>query len=247
MKTTLVLAAALCCGSVYAGLYSDDFNRANTAATTDGSVIGANWNIVGNEFSIYQQNLQFKGATINDNHIYNTNAVTDDGDFTLKVDLIHNNAANNFNYNIGAVWGIGSKDGTGNDGWAVRFGDDIWQVLRIHDGGLASLGTGTMNKMLQGVAYTLTISSSANQVWDFSVDRASDNVNFGSFSASDLSGLTSTWTGGYGGVFYNNNVSQSRADNFSVESPSSIPEPATLVLIGIAGLGLAATRRLRMS
>ena len=222
MKQSLFLAAILVGNITFAGMFLDDFNRANTVATTDGSVIGSTWDIVGNAFSIYQENLQFKGATAN-NYIYNTHAGTTADDFVLKVDLVHNNAANEFNYNIGAVWGIGSKDGTDNDGWAVRFGDDIWQVLRIHDGSLASLGTGTMNgEMLQGVAYTLTVSSTANQAWNFSVDRTGDSVNFGSFSASDGSALTASWTGGYGGVFYNNNVSQSRADNFSVDSPDAI-------------------------
>lgn len=68
------------------------------------------WNISGNEFAVSHNRLQFKGA-----------ANRSPGNFALKMDLTHTGAT--FNDNLGAVWDIGSNDGTADGGverWACR-------------------------------------------------------------------------------------------------------------------------------
>lgn len=230
LKQAVFGIVVLACRTAFSGWFIDDFNRGNTAPTTDGGVIWTNWNISGNEFSINQQRLRFEGATA-DNFIFNTDAVTTSGDFILKVDLIHNHAANSFNNNIGAVWQMGAHEGgvAVDDGFALRLGDDTYQLLRMKNGVLASLGTGSFSQIQQGVAYTLTVTATGNRAWDFSIDRASDGINFASFSGQDTSDSSGSgdWADadGYGGVWYNNNVSGSWADNFLVESPAATGGP----------------------
>ena len=246
-RVAMAVLTALFAGSLaQAGTFLDNFNRANTAAT-NAAGIGSAWfsgDAAGsetNDWAIWDSQLQYKGGAAEwypANYMYNTNAITTGGgNFTLKVELTHNHAPESFNYNIGAIWQMGAHEGGAaiDDGFALRLKATGWQLLRMKNGTFGGTGNvGTFDTLRQGTNYTLTVTATGDRTWDFSIVRTSDGAPHATFSGSDItgdlgSGLWDEATGqidGYGGVFYNNNLGQMFADNFSVTSPGAIEPPS---------------------
>ena len=257
MKISIATATliAVFAGSVaQAGLFTDNFNRSNTSAT-DATAIGSTW-VAGvgadttADWAIWDNKLQFKG--LDDwgpaNFMYNTDAITTAADFTMKLDIVPNHPMT-FGNAIGAVWQMGDHDGGGavDDGYGIRMGDAGYQLVRMSDGGFdMQVGAGSFSSaMQQGVSYTLTVTATGNTEWNISLERTSDSLSLLAISASNTPtyGDWGAVDGGYGGVMYNSSAWESSTDNFSVESPDAIPEPATMALLGLAASALFGFRR----
>ena len=249
-----VLGAVLMAGVAQAGTFLDNFNRANTSAT-NAAGIGSAWFAIDgaqtsetNDWSIWDGRLQLQGGSEFEwspaNIIYNTNAITTAGDFTLTMEMIPNNF-DVFGNAWGAMWQMADHDGGGvvDDGYGIRFGSSTYQVVRLSDGGFdMQVAAGSVVPALeQGVSYTFTVVATGNTSWDISLKRTDDGTTRMSISA-DNTPTYEDWgdvDGGYAGVMYNANVWNSSVDDFSVTSPDAIQPPSAYELwkddYGISG------------
>lgn len=208
MKMGIILAGILCCGSVVrAATITDDFNRADTVFSTDGSQIGASWvNGAGttNVWAIGSSNLMLQvygtetpATTAGPSILYNDSLQTTSGggmSFTLSADLqpVSNrwvglvfNYQNPSNYYEFRVAGDSSK----------------YQFVAVNDG-VASAKinrTDAVVPFTSDTFYTLTVSSDAAYEYRFSITEAGSAVALNpTTTGSDSS---ESFTGGYAGLY----------------------------------------------
>lgn len=240
MKTKTIASALLgmvICGATTASavVFTDDFNRADVALTTNGASIGADY-VISNQgtgsaqFQITSNQLATGGTSGPTNEILSYQG------FQLQ----NTGAGESFNLSLD-VTTLNSHSGSVLYGLAFNFTDaNNWYAARISTG--TSLGTGNF-QLVQCVAgtvaqvavvsnlsiatssaYTMTIASNAAGVFDYTLVGTSVNIN------GTWTDASSPMFDGYAGMYINNTNTNPKFDNFSV---TTVPEPSTWALIGL--------------
>jgi len=238
--TMLAVTAFLAGNMAQAGLFTDNFDRADTASTLDGSVIGTDYVIAGNGggFAVTGNELQFKAPDVQ-SYLYNTQAATGTtgGDsFSISADF-------NFNqptvpsFHLGLVWNVQADD---TQFYGIRMGTSGYQFIQASGGALGGLASGSgLTELSVGSWYTLTVNSTATAYsFDFSLVEKSSGTTMWSGN-SGTGGFA--FNDGFGGLYHASTLIESTADNLAV---NTIPEPATMALLGLAATVLMGVRRL---
>lgn len=244
-KSALIMALMLSGSAAMATLFTDDFNRGDTAYSTDESNIGANWvaGAADAQSAIKGNTLAYEPKTVANNVFYNTTLDMTSGgagdSWSMSFDVTLRGA--------GTWGGIAFNVQDANNYYGIRFkaGDTSGGLVRVVNGSIANVKALTASATVTaGVAWTFSVSSTDAYAFTYSVTSLDGLTTLVSGSATDA---LNNFDGGGGGIYYNHALSSQLpdvyADNFSVEV---IPEPATFGLLGLSALGLLATRRLRI-
>jgi hypothetical protein len=239
MKTKTIasiLLGMLACGASTASaavIFTDDFNRANVALTSTGSNIGANYVITQStgaaQFQITSNQLA-SGGTAAGNSVLSYQGLqlqnTGVGEsFNLSLDVttlgINSNSllyglvfnytdANNY---YAARISTGATAGTGNFQLIQNVGGTITGVANI-----ANLSIATSD------VYTMTISSNTAGTFGYTLNGTGVNIS------GTWTDASSPMSDGFAGVHISSANATPKFDNFSV---TTVPEPATVAMIGI--------------
>lgn len=238
MKTKTIASALLgmvICGATTASavVFTDDFNRANVALTTNGASIGTNYVISSRtgsaQFQITSNQLASGGTTAGD-------SILSYQGFQLQ----NTGAGESFNLSLDLTT-LSTQSSTLLYGLAFNFTDaNNWYAARISTG--ASAGTGNF-QLVQCVAgtvtavsnisnlsialssvYTMTISSSSAGVFGYTLNGSSVNIS------GTWTDATSPMFDGYAGIYVSGANAGPKFDNLSI---TTVPEPSTWALIGL--------------
>jgi len=223
--------------------FTDNFNRANVAYTTNGSLIGAGYVITSvtgeGNFSITNNTVLTGGVAGNHRVLsYQGFEVENTGGNSFAASIVLTLGAYNQGINSGLAYNF--QDAS-NFYWArlvsqtaANAGNGVLQFGQIVAGTSTSF-TGvnvTSLNVETGVAYTLSVSSSTAGSFTYGLTGGTLNLN-GSFS-DNIGGVD--FTNGYIGLYQNVANSNTQFDDFSVVTV--VPEPTTaslLILCGIVG------------
>lgn len=234
-KSTAIIGMVFAVSAVWAGIITDDFNRADTALSTDTSLIGANWVNAGNAASQWAINsgevvgdLAAPGILINSE----ANVGTDDlfevsATMTVTVDGRW----------VGLV--LNYQDPLNYYEIRVRGGLAAAQAVKVVNGVAATISgsMGFASAMALNTPYTMTVRGTSDT--DFYVDFVGAGISTLNAHYADSGDVFSG--GKLGMIAEINGAGLARFDNFSAES-SVIPEPATFGL-GLVSLGILFIRK----
>ena len=216
--------------------FTDDFNRANVANTSNGTLIGAGYLITSvtgeGNFSIDTNKVRAGGAVGNHRVLsYQGFEAENTGgrsfetsvEITLGVynQLINSGLAFNFQdannfYYARLVSQTAAEAGNG----ILQFGQIVAGTGTSFAGNITGLNVET------GVAYTLTVSSSAAGSFSYGLTGGTLNLS-GNFS-DNVGGID--FSDGYVGLYQSISNGNTQFDNFSI---SVIPEPASAASVVI--------------
>lgn len=232
-----------------ASLFTDSFTRANVTNATVGTNIGADYVITKVSgalptFSITSGQVTMGAA----------GGAVANGVLSYQGFLAKNTAGNSFAASVDIT--LGAYNNGINPGLAFNFQD----ASNFYYARILTSGTGTgagvlqISQMVNGAAeavvnvaglnlytataYTLGISSAASGVFTYTLTGGSVNL---SNTVTDATG-TAAFTDGYAGIYQNIGNTNTKFDNFSV---TSIPEPATIGMMGLGALATLLLRRMR--
>lgn len=227
-----VLLLAFCLGGVagqaQAGIFSDDFNRADVAATTNGADIGSGYVISSVSYLTNPGRFQIIGNELAPGSGGGTNIVLNYQGFQAK-----NTAGNSFQASIDITLGtfaVGINPGlVFNFQNATNFyyarissgatpGAGVLQYGQIVNG-VAAAFTGAMTglNVETGKVYTLTVAS--NTAGTFSITLKGGSVDIGTMVIDTAVG--GDFTDGYVGIYQIISNSNTRFDNFAVNTASA--------------------------
>ncbi|MGZ0656353.1 PEP-CTERM sorting domain-containing protein [Coraliomargarita sp. W4R72] len=246
-KYLIPLASIAIC-STTAHAFSDDFNRADVAASTDGSVIGANWvnGTTFNNWSIDDNTAILTpssgGAT---SAFYNTSftqSAIDGASSTIEADITLLNSG---------IWGgIAFNVQNSTDFYQFRLKSDTtaYQIIKVSgDGGTGARSTAALlstsnasTTFAVGTDYRLSVTSTVSgtsNIMSFSITEVGGSTIFN--ATTTVTDSTDAYLGGYGGLSNGNDGGTYVYDNFS-----AIPEPSTYALLaGSLALAVVTIRR----
>ena len=238
MKKSIIMTISILCASsaTWATIIGDDFDRAETAWSTDASLIGSHWKQFDgeDEWRIFDNAVQVYGVN-GDPTLYNDELQTLSGggnsfDLSMDVDA------------IGSVWaGIVFNYNNPSNYYMLRFKGDYqgYQVLGIRDNGSPNVivNVDAPSTFALNTFYTLSVASDTAYEFDYSIKEAGSGTVVVSGSCI---GDESLAVGGYAGALFSNSGPYAQYDNFSLKV---IPEPATFGLLGLAGAAALFIRR----
>ena len=219
----LIISLLCAVSAAWATLVTDDFNRANTSASSDTSLIGAHWNndSSANTWRI-DNNTVYAGSVDPMAMMYNDELQTLNGSgdsFDLSLDVA--GQANN-------VWaGLVFNYNNSSNYYTVRFkaGYDDYQILGRRSAGswkVIKSGHASANFVADRF-YRINVTSDTAYTYDFTITDTTSSTVVGSetgmFDNEHLS------TGGYAGLglFSSNPTTEfSQYDNFSLKTVFSL-------------------------
>ena len=230
MGSMILAAMLLFCGSVQAALVTDNFDRGDTAYSTN-NYIGPGWttSLAADRTAIKSNTLAFDVApSLSADHLtYNTGVgmiagtSTDSNSWTMSSDI---------KIASDGMWaGVAFNVQDADNFYALRIktGTTIYQMIRVLNGTAASAFVSKSDLSIpfaSGTAYTFTISSDTANEFTFTITEAGSStvLNPQTFTSQG----SGNFDGGYGGFYHwTGLVSQqpdATYDNFSVEAlPSS--------------------------
>jgi len=222
--------------------FTDDFNRANVANTTNGALIGTGYVITSvtgeGNFSIDSNKVR-AGGTVGNQRVlsYQGFEAENTGGNSFAASIVLTLGVYNQGINSGLAFNF--QDAT-NFYWArlvsqtaADAGNGVLQFGQMLDGTATSF-TGVNVPSLNvetGVAYTLSVSSSTAGAFTYGLTGGTLNLS-GSFS-DNIGGVD--FSDGYVGLYQNVANGNTQFDDLSI---TVVPEPTTaslLILCGIAG------------
>ena len=237
-KIAVVISVALNVSFAGAALITDDFNRANTALTSTGAMVGSNWHSsrTTGGWGITDQKAVASMTEAN-SVLYNSSLETISGNgtsFTLSLDVTA----------FGPYWaGIAFNYQDPENFYWLRYKGDAnnFSLVRFIDGTSQSIVNSTITGTFAAdTAYTLTVSSSSAYKFVYEIKEAVGGAVQVSGTATDSD---SAFTGGYAGIYQSTTgPGRNTFDNFSL---NVIPEPATIGMLGFALVSMLVVRRLR--
>ena len=245
MKNILLISIIFGIGAVQAALVTDNFDRGDTAYSTDESNIGANWvaGAADAQSAIKGNTLAYEPETVADNVFYNTGlAMTTAGAdaWDMSFDVMLKGA--------GTWGGIAFNVQDSNNYYGIRFkaGDTLGGLIRVVNGALANVTALTASTtVVAGTAYTFNVAATDAYTFTYSVTSLDGLTTLVAGTSTDVQG---NFDGGFGGIYYNHALNSQLpdvvGDNFSVEV---IPEPATLGLFGVSSFIFILIRKLGRS
>jgi len=234
MKRNIIVISMLCAASAaWATIVTDDFGRADTAKSTDTSLIGVHWNDASsvNTWRI-GNNTVYAGSVDPMAMMYNDELQTLNGSgnsFDLSLDVA-GRAANVwsgvvFNYNNSSnYYTIRIKAETDDYQILARRSNNTWKVMKT--------GNASSNFVAHRF-YTINVTSDTAHTYDFTITDTTSSTVVG--SETGVVDNESLYSGGYAGLaLYSQHATNEygRYDNFSLET---IPEPATLGMVAMLG------------
>ncbi|MEA2068520.1 MAG: PEP-CTERM sorting domain-containing protein [Verrucomicrobiota bacterium] len=255
-KAIIVLALGFVCGVAQSDVFFDDFNRANTAFETNETVsIGSGYVLsqtVGTRTAqarILSGRIQFNQdlttGSVNANNVVLRQtgielANSEVGDsFTVSADIKTFNVASGtllyglaFNYQPDGSF-YAARLNTGNAA-------NVLQFIRVNAAGSVGGFGNIANSVTLDIdsIYGLTIQSSAVGVFNYTLTGA--NLDGGQLSGT-ATDTSLNLANGKAGFYTSGTNTNPLYDNLSI---TTIPEPATLGLIGLAAVTLLGLRRL---
>lgn len=250
MKTSVTVFSSLL---AFAGIshaqttFTDDFNRANVAPTTNGTNIGPNW-VIGDtssgtntpEWELINDQIRVNDTVANvvgNSVMWNTTVSLLEGDFTVSSTMtsITNPRQGGIAFFVQDADSFLTFDIQENsNGWKVRQFDDGTETLVTSGSSSGTIDLSTSD-------YTLTVASTAADNFDLTIveEATSTTVVSTSFTDSSLA-----FNSGFAGLYHDNPTGQWTWDDISVSSP--IPEPSAFaLLLGASGVLVALGRRVR--
>ena len=222
-KTLITLLALASCSAVNAAVYTDNFNRADSAS------LGANWTsfnapvppgIVSNQFSFTGDSGAYNVASY-------TAATALTSNFTVDVDFtkITNGAQ------VGLLWNINATGNTYYHALLSGAGDSFL-VQRVESGTpVAGFGGGTISANINNTdSYHMSLVGTPGGDFALELVNTTTSTTLKTFSFTDTA-----ISGGQAGIYSAGWGWNSTADNFAL---NTVPEPGTIALISLAALGL---------
>jgi len=257
-KTIIALALGFVCGLAQADVFSDDFNRANTAfETNETSSIGSGYVLsqtVGTRMAqarILSGRIQFNqdlttGSANANNVVFRQTGIelanSDSGDsFTVSADIKTFNVVSStllygvaFNYQPDGSF-YAARLNTGNAANALQF-------IRVNAAGSVGGFGNIANSVTLATdsTYSLTIQSSTVGVFNYTLTGS--NLDGGQLTGT-ATDTSLNLANGQAGFYTSATNTNPLYDNLSIET---IPEPATLGLVGLAAAALMGLRRLAL-
>ena len=236
--TTLIMMA-MGTSIAFGTLLTDDFNRADTTYSSDGSLLGSGWNTSGDTNHLWRINSNEMQADVigaNDPAIlYNTD-LTLDTNFTYSADVRLQGAYG------GVVFHYQDKDNY----YAARIRSygGVYQILRVVDGGVHTVINKSDGNFSGNQFYTFTVTS--DNAYNFTLEITKQGESTVLNPTTTGTDAASAFTGGYAGLYCGSNSASpdTRFDNFNVQT---VPEPATVGLLALSAAGLMALRKLRLA
>ncbi|MEI8207280.1 MAG: hypothetical protein WCG03_10415 [Kiritimatiellales bacterium] len=216
-KNIAIISLLLGITTAWAGSITDDFNRTDTAYSTAGATIGANWVSAdsSDKFSISGNELLMDTVSA-PGILYNNAQQTLSGSgakFTLSADVAAPATA---------VWqGIVFNYQNESNYYTLRFKTDTasWQLLSCSTVGGKDKVVKSGNAsaaFTAGTLYTLTVASAAAYDFDFTIKTVGGGATLVSGKVVDTN---SFFTGGYAGLYSGSQPKtppDARFDNFSL-------------------------------
>ncbi|MGZ0708283.1 PEP-CTERM sorting domain-containing protein [Coraliomargarita sp. W4R53] len=240
-------AIAIACTTT-AQAFSDNFNRADVAATSDSSLIGPNWvnGATANTWAIDSNTAVLTpstgGATA---AFYNTSFIqsaTDGDSSTVEADISLANAN---------TWGgiaFNVQNNTDFYQFRIKANTSSYQLIKVSgDGGTGARSTSALlnssnatTTFAVNTAYHLSVTSTVSgtsNIMNFSITAVGGSTVFN--QSTTVTDSTSAYLGGYAGLTNGNEGGTYTFDNFS-----AIPEPSTYALLtGSLALAIVTIRR----
>ena len=248
-KIAFTVVFGLLSWSAQASLFTDDFNRANTASSTNPALIGSGYAVwypattnTTPQFKIATNALVFSGGTAKNISLYQNTiqtANTGGNSFTISEDITTVGTAA-----PALLYGLCFNVQADGSLYALRINTGSTNVLQFLKFNAAGTATSTRNVAISGLlatssVYHIEVSSSAAGVFDYTLTGANLGSGLSGTFTADVSGVLSN---GYGGVYSSAANAGVSFDNLSI---TSIPEPATIGMLGLGTLVVLLTRRLR--
>ena len=213
---------------------TDDFNRANTAQSTDTSLIGPNWKQSAGSANqwLISGNILHARPYVNPAIMYNDALQTVSGggtNFTLSLDVSAKVptawAGVAFNYqDEGNFYYLRIKEGTSQYQLIASVAGNQTAVVLVNKSDAST----TFD---EDAFYTMTITSDTAHDFDFTITEVGSSTVLNPTATIIDSG--NNFIGGYAGLYTPAaGGHNAKFDNFSLEV---IPEPATLGLMGLVG------------
>jgi hypothetical protein len=200
---------------------SDDFNRTDTAYSTNGAAIGTDWvNAGATQWKVESNQLQLLSPSAQKSILYNTGVETlsgGGGSFSLE-GFVKSTQDGSW---VGMVF---NYQDVGNF-YALRFqpNSPTWQLVRVVGGGLSAFSSGTSTtNFIKNRGYDLKITS--DDLYTFSAQIMDHSTSEIMMSVSDVTDPNSNFTGGCAGFFSlsgSGNDPLLYADNFSLKVMSA--------------------------
>ena len=219
---TIIAMAALGVSSVFGDQLIDDFNRADTAYSTNGALIGAEWSTsdsggTGEQWRVHSNQLE---CDITDastqSFLYNT-AVVLDTNFTYSADVKL----------LSAYGGIVFHYQDADNYYAARIRGygGVYQILRVVDGGTHTVIneiTAAEDKFVGNQYYTITVTS--DNAYNFTLEITKTGESKVLNSVTNATDLGVAFTGGYAGLYSAsyNAVPDTKFDNFNLTIMSDV-------------------------
>lgn len=252
MKKIMAIVAVMVGSQIsQASLFTDNFDRANTSNSQDGSTIGTNyvssgangtaaaWKINSNQLAPMVSGIGSESGVLS----YQNPAYALSGSFTVSADVTTGGTMGS-----SVVSGLALNYKDQDNFYALAFGINLSgtgqvYLYKFNNAGTTKTTVGTSALTSAGAvsissSYLLTATSTAAGVFNYTLATADGSTTLLSGTFTDSS---SPITGGYAGLYALAGAS-STFDNFSV---SVIPEPATVGLFSISMLTVLVARRLR--
>ena len=215
---TTIIIAVLGVSVAFGDQLTDDFNRADTAYSTNGALIGLGWNtsepgVAGEQWRVGSNELQCDITGATDPAILYNSAVPLDSEFTCSADVKLQ----------GAYGGIVFHYQNASNYYAARIRGwgGLYQILRIVDGGthvILSETTAPENAFSGTNYYTFAVTSdnAANFTLEITKRGESEVLN----PVTNATDLATAFAGGYAGLYCGSNSGSpdTRFDNFSVQT-----------------------------
>ncbi|MGZ0708286.1 hypothetical protein ACWPKO_08110 [Coraliomargarita sp. W4R53] len=254
-KYILPLSVIAIASSTTAHAFSDNFNRADVTATSDGSAIGPNWvngdsdntwAITSNTAVLTPKNAS--GSANTTSVFYNTSftqSAVDDASSTIQADVSVSG--------VGTWGGIAFNVQNSTDFYQFRFnaGASGYQLLKVSESDTVagerqvSVLVSTSNAsttFAAGTSYTLSVTSTVSgtdNIIDFSITPVGGGTALN--PTTTVTDSSSAYLGGYAGFTHANDTGAYTFDNFS-----AIPEASAYALLaGSLALGFVMVRRRR--
>ncbi|MGE4489318.1 MAG: glycoside hydrolase family 95-like protein [Kiritimatiellales bacterium] len=187
---------------------SDDFERADTAYSTDGSIIGSGWvnADVGVRWRIANSVLEGDNTTIDAGILYNTNTVLNEG-YIYSVDLKFANDWQGIAFNY---------QDTGNY-YFFRVKPTGYQVIRVQDGRYSETFLNQAISLSYNTYYTIIVKSDGAGNFDCIIANQGETTPLN--AVTNIS--DGTFSGGYAGLYVGGSGGSPDVtyDNFSLQPP----------------------------
>jgi len=215
---TAIIITVLGASVAFGDQLTDDFNRADTAYSTNGSMIGMGWNtsepdVTGEVWRVSSNEVQCDIIGATDPAILYNAAVPLDSEFTCSADVKLQGAYGGivFNYQNATNYYVARIRGWGG----------LYQILRVEDGGVhvvLSEATAPENAFTGTEYYTITVSS--DNASNFTLEIARQGETEVLNPVTNATDLAAAFAGGYAGFYCGSNSGSpdTRFDNFKVET-----------------------------